>query len=72
MRPGFNAMVVYLEKNFVELVIASRGRYLAKRDQYLRLIAQIGHLGATVITRDRQTYLFDTRDGTVTSDYLTD
>ena len=65
---ALSAMFVYLAKNPMDLVIASRGRYLAKRDQYLKLITQIGHLGSTVITRDRQIYFFDARDRTVRPD----
>jgi len=55
-------MLEYLEQTSMELVIASRGRYLAKRTQCHDFILQIGRLGTTVITGDRQIYLFGPSD----------
>lgn len=58
-RPGLSAILAYLTRTSTELVIASRGRHLAKRDQYLELVLRVGRLGATVITSDWHTYLFE-------------
>lgn len=68
MRPGLTSMLAYLKRTPTELVISSRGRYLAKRDQYHNLILQIGRLGTTVITSDRQIYPFGPTDRTAGPD----
>jgi DNA invertase Pin-like site-specific DNA recombinase len=58
-RPGLRALFEHLEKTHVDFVIMTHGYRLARKmDLYLKLIAQIGRLGATVITRDRHVYIF--------------
>ncbi len=68
VRPGLDVMLAYLEQTPIDLAIASRGRYLTKRARYHDLILRIGQLGTTVITGDRQIYLFDARDKTIGPD----